>query len=79
VIPGVETAPTLEVAIEDAELIAILVRHQSLGELEPEKIASATKARVIFDSVNLLDAKTWELSKFQIFRLGASQPEKAVI
>jgi UDP-N-acetyl-D-mannosaminuronic acid dehydrogenase len=71
-IEGLEICSSLEDAIQDAELLLLLVAHKPLRELQPENISAQTPARRLVDAVNSWDADRWETAGFQLFRLGAS-------
>lgn len=69
-VEGVNAVPTLEEALEDADLILVLVRHTPFVRLQPQEIARTTKARLIVDTVNALDRGHWQAAGFSLFRLG---------
>ena len=69
-VEGVNAVPTLEEALEDADLILVLVRHTPFVRLQPQEIARTTKARLIVDTVNALDWGHWQAAGFSLFRLG---------
>jgi UDP-N-acetyl-D-mannosaminuronic acid dehydrogenase len=71
-IPGVRVAPRLEMALENAELVVLLVGHSLLRSLEPARLAASTPARLVVDTVNAWHEETWKAFGFQIFRLGAT-------
>jgi UDP-N-acetyl-D-mannosaminuronic acid dehydrogenase len=73
--PGVKfnnfiATETLEEALVDAELIALLVSHRSFQDLTPSQIAKKTQARIILDTVNSWSAKPWEENGFKFILLG---------
>lgn len=65
-VPGVTTVPTLEAALEGAEVLLLLVAHRQFLTLEPEAVAEMTAARVVVDAVNGWDDKTWKDKGFQV-------------
>jgi UDP-N-acetyl-D-mannosaminuronic acid dehydrogenase len=67
---GVPTASSLEQAVEDAELIALLVAHTPFLELEPSQLAELTSARLLVDAVNGWSSPAWQGAGFRILRLG---------
>jgi UDP-N-acetyl-D-mannosaminuronic acid dehydrogenase len=75
-IRGVITAPTLESALSEVQLILLLVAHQPLCRLQPERIAELTPARILVDAVNALPEKPWHSAGFTLYRLGASTEGK---
>jgi UDP-N-acetyl-D-mannosaminuronic acid dehydrogenase len=69
-IPGVRMAPSLEAALVDADLIALLVRHKRLLELSPAEILRLSPARLVVDAVNGWNAPLWRSAGFSFHRLG---------
>ena len=67
---GLHTASTLETAIEDAEVLILLVGHTLLKGLEPSQISQQTSARVAIDAVGGWSPEAWEQAGFRYFRLG---------
>jgi UDP-N-acetyl-D-mannosaminuronic acid dehydrogenase len=72
-LPGVHMADSLDSAIQDADLLLLLVKHTELKALDPVEIATKTTARVVVDCVNGWDSDQWEKSGFTVFRLGVRQ------
>jgi UDP-N-acetyl-D-mannosaminuronic acid dehydrogenase len=73
-VSGVRTVPSLEAALEEAELIVLLAAHTSLIALDPYQVASKTGARIAVDTVNGWPALPWQEAGFRLFRLGVGQP-----
>jgi UDP-N-acetyl-D-mannosaminuronic acid dehydrogenase len=73
VINGIHMAVSLEAALEEADLLLLLVRHTEFLNFDPHKIASMTPARLTVDCVNGWDAGSWSQAGFQVFRLGANK------
>jgi UDP-N-acetyl-D-mannosaminuronic acid dehydrogenase len=67
---GVDMAPSLDAALEDADLILLLVKHSEFLKLDPGETATRTKARIIVDCVNGWNAENWKQAGFQSHRLG---------
>jgi UDP-N-acetyl-D-mannosaminuronic acid dehydrogenase len=65
---------SLEDAIRDADLIALLVPHIPLRELDPFRVAALTPARIVVDTVNGWSSQAWEAAGFLLFRMGAGHP-----
>lgn len=65
-----DMAASLDSAIKDSDAVLLLVRHTEFVNLIPEEFASKTKARVLIDCVNGLNAEQWERVGFKVFRLG---------
>jgi UDP-N-acetyl-D-mannosaminuronic acid dehydrogenase len=73
VMNGIQMAPNLEAALQDADLLLLLVRHTEFLNFDPKTIASMTPARLAVDCVNGWDAGAWSKAGFQVFRLGANK------
>jgi len=69
---GFETKSSLEGAIADSDLIALLVGHTQFKNLNPEQIAQKTPARLVVDAVNAWSGSEWEESGFKIQLVGAA-------
>jgi UDP-N-acetyl-D-mannosaminuronic acid dehydrogenase len=76
-VAGVQTCATLEEAVSDAELIALLVAHALLLKLNPLQLAEITPARLIMDAVNGFNPGEWQAAGFELSRLGVSQRQRA--
>ena len=74
---GIDMAASFEAAIEDADLILLLVRHTGFIEIQPEEIVSKTRARLLIDCVNGWDASLWEANGFIVYRLGVNNSKIA--
>ena len=72
-LPGIDMATSLEAAIQEADLILLLVKHTAFLQLDPQAIASKSSARVVLDCVNGWDGQTWESAGFKISRLGVNR------
>ncbi|HEY3473614.1 MAG TPA: nucleotide sugar dehydrogenase [Anaerolineales bacterium] len=70
---GIHLAPSLESAIEEADVLMLLVKHTEFLSLIPHELAARSKARVVIDCVNGWNSKLWETAGFNVFRLGVSQ------
>ncbi len=71
-VKGADMAASFEDAIKDADVILLLVRHTEFINLQPEEIASKTRARLLIDCVNGLNTRQWENNGFTVYRLGVS-------
>jgi UDP-N-acetyl-D-mannosaminuronic acid dehydrogenase len=76
-IQNVEMAASLNLALQDAEAILLLVRHTEFVTLSPEQVAAITQSRIVIDCVNGWNAETWKKAGFLMYRLGASKLEIA--
>lgn len=71
--PGIHMAASLESAIQDADLILLLVKHTEFINLDPTEMKSKSSARVVLDCVNGWDHHLWENAGFQVLRLGVTR------
>ncbi len=69
-LPGIDSAPTLEAALEGADAVLLLVGHSQFRALSPAQLASLTPARILVDTVNALAGRDWESAGFCLWRLG---------
>jgi UDP-N-acetyl-D-mannosaminuronic acid dehydrogenase len=67
---GIHMAPSLFAAIQDAEVLLLLVKHTEFTNLNPVELASRTIARLAIDCVNGWNSIVWETGGFRVFRLG---------
>ena len=72
-LPGINSASTLEAALEGVDAVLLLVGHTEFRALTPAQLASLTPARVLVDVVNALTGKDWESAGFRVWRLGAGR------
>ena len=72
-LPGIDMATSLEAAIQDADLLLLLVKHTEFVNLDPFEIASKSSARLAVDCVNGWDHEQWQSAGFNAFRLGVSR------
>ncbi|MGC1376391.1 MAG: nucleotide sugar dehydrogenase [Anaerolineales bacterium] len=72
-LPGVDAVPTLELALQNADAVLLLVNHSEFRGLSPEALKAITPARVLFDTVNGWDGKDWAAAGFTLFRLGVGR------
>ena len=69
---GIDMALSLDDSIREADLILLLVRHTEFVDLQPEEIASRTRARILMDCVNGWRSGHWEANGFTVYRLGVN-------
>jgi UDP-N-acetyl-D-mannosaminuronic acid dehydrogenase len=69
-VAGIHLEPTLEAAIQNVDLLALMVPHTPLVGLNPEYVAGLTPGRLAVDAVNGWPRQAWEAAGFQVFRLG---------
>jgi UDP-N-acetyl-D-mannosaminuronic acid dehydrogenase len=73
VLPGVDAALTLELALKNADAVLLLVNHTEFRQLTPETLKTITPARVLIDTVNGWESKDWAKAGFKLFRLGVGR------
>jgi len=71
---NVNMAKSFEAAIQDADALLLLVNHTQFRDLNPAKLASETKARIVIDCVRAWDATAWQTAGFNFKLLGNGQP-----
>jgi UDP-N-acetyl-D-mannosaminuronic acid dehydrogenase len=69
-LPGVDAVPTLELALQDADAVLLLVNHSQFQGLSPETLKTITPARILLDTVNGWAGMDWAAAGFKLFRLG---------
>ena len=72
-LPGIQMAPSLDAAIEDADALLLLVKHTEFTGLNPTEIVRKSTARVVIDCVNAWDRDSWETAGFHLVRLGVNR------
>ncbi len=70
---GIRMASSLDEAIQEADLILLLVKHTEFVNLNPKEVAKKTKAKIIVDTVNAWKADEWRQAGFDVFRLGVGK------
>ena len=70
---GTEMALSLEDVLSEADLILLLVKHSEFLTLNPEEIATKTRARLAVDCVNGWNVASWKNAGFELFRLGVNK------
>ena len=68
--PGCQAAPTLEVALQDAQALVLLVPHQSFLTLEPALVQEHLSHGFVFDLTGSWDRSQWEGAGFRFHALG---------
>lgn len=69
-IPGIWTATSLEEAIDEVDLLVLLVSHREFKDLDPLKVRELTSARMAVDTVGVWDVQSWTNAGFKLIRLG---------
>lgn len=70
ILPWESSAGSLQEAVADVDLIALLVAHDPFIKLQPEQVQQLTSCRRIFDCTNRLDKVKWEAAGFTIYTYG---------
>ena len=70
---GIDAVPSLDLALEGAEALLLLVDHTQFRELDPQLVAAKTTARVAIDAVNGWDVQAWTKAGFEVYRLGVKK------
>lgn len=76
-IAGIPVVSTIEAALEDAEVLVLLVGHRVFRELTPQDVARMTPARVAVDVVNVWDKQDWMRTEFRVASFGNPVEEKS--
>jgi UDP-N-acetyl-D-mannosaminuronic acid dehydrogenase len=72
-LPGVDAALTLELALQDADAVLLLVNHTEFRQLTPQVLKTLTPARILIDTVNGWGGQAWAAAGFSLFRLGVGK------
>jgi UDP-N-acetyl-D-mannosaminuronic acid dehydrogenase len=72
-LPGISMATSLDSAVQDADVLLLLVRHTEFIKLDPSNIFSKSPARVAVDCVNGWDQEQWTQAGFNVLRLGVNR------
>lgn len=80
-LPGINTVPTLELALQDADAVILLVDHTELHNLTPERLTVLTPARILIDTVHGWTGKDWVGAGFKVvcFGVGNKNENKTCI
>ena len=73
IVPGASMATTLDEAVNQAEIIVLLVNHSAFRSLDPIEFARITPARIILDTVGAWEPEIWQAAGFATHRLGVSE------
>ncbi len=64
------TAPTVEEAARDADLVVLLTEWREYRDLEPERLGAVTRGRRIIDGRNVLQPQAWRNAGWEYRGLG---------
>lgn len=71
-IDGLHVSPTIESALEGAEVVMLLVGHTVLKGLDPATVAEMMPGqRIAFDCIHAWNESDWRANGFQFFQLGS--------
>jgi UDP-N-acetyl-D-mannosaminuronic acid dehydrogenase len=72
-VPGAESLPTLEEALQGAEAIVLLVDHAQFRRLDPATIAKKMDGGTVVDTRGVWSKSSWEAAGFNYVKLGAGE------
>ncbi len=75
-VPGVNSEPTIEATVRDAQVLILLVGHRELKEIDPIRLKELTPARWALDTVGGWDTQSWTEAGFKFYRLGDGKHAK---
>lgn len=70
---GLVMAQTLEAAVENADVVILLVGHKELCDIQPHNLAKMTSARIVVDVTHCWADEAWQENGFQVYRLGVGK------
>lgn len=70
VVEHVNMTHSLHAAIQDAEIIILLVGHNEFKKLDPAEVKKLTKATRVLDTVNGWNTEAWQKAGFEVIKLG---------
>jgi UDP-N-acetyl-D-mannosaminuronic acid dehydrogenase len=65
-----KSANSLQEALQDCEILLLLVAHQEFTVLNPQEVTKLTKARIAVDMCGGWQRKNWEEAGFDFYKLG---------
>lgn len=69
-VPTLDIVGSIDEAIRDADVLAIGTEWQHFRDLDPDVVATQTRARTMVDGRNTLDARRWAAAGFKVIGLG---------
>lgn len=72
-LPGLHTVPTLQEALQDADLALLLVAHAPLKSIQPGQVITLMRGRLAVDTVNGWPLQLWQDAGFRLYRLAVSR------
>lgn len=74
--PGLPTPVLpLDIALQDAEAVVLLVDHARFRQLDPAAVRERVGAPILLDTRHALDAARWQAAGFHVRTLGAQAPD----
>jgi UDP-N-acetyl-D-mannosaminuronic acid dehydrogenase len=73
VVPGCQSAASLEAALKDADAVILLADHRAFIELDPAHVAAVMPGRVAVDTRGRWDRQRWTAAGFELHVLGAGK------
>jgi UDP-N-acetyl-D-mannosaminuronic acid dehydrogenase len=70
VVPGADPAASLEIALQNAEAIILLVDHRTFRELDPQQVKGMMSGHVAIDTRGVWDRAAWAAAGFELHVLG---------
>lgn len=70
---GINILTSLEDTIKDTDALLLLVKHSDFIALDPNELASKTRARLAVDTVNAWNVNQWQEAGFDLYRLGVNK------
>lgn len=71
-IASLETVPSLEDALEEADAVLLLVAHSQFSTLNLKEVSQFMRGKVAIDAVNSWDAAKWQAAGFTLVKLGVN-------
>jgi UDP-N-acetyl-D-mannosaminuronate dehydrogenase len=60
--------------VKSADALLLMVSHSIFRQLNPFELAASTSARIVIDTVNAWNSKSWQDAGFRVLRLGGNKP-----
>jgi len=73
VVPGVTMVTSLPEAVNQAEIIVLLVNHTQFKDIDPQTLKDLTPTRCILDAVGSWEPEEWLTAGFDLHRLGVAE------
>ncbi|MBI9049403.1 MAG: UDP-N-acetyl-D-mannosamine dehydrogenase [Anaerolineaceae bacterium] len=72
-IQGIQTTNTIEEAIQNVDVLVLLVAHQQLKDLTAEKIKAANANVIVLDTVNAWTIESFNDTGIKLYKLGVGK------